>query len=192
MQVLKFGGTSVASAENIGKSVAIAAAALQHGPVVMVVSALSGTTDALIDIGRAAATGDSESYQAAVRTLGTLNERHCAAARQLLPEEAAEHNKIDGQFAGLALVAESIYALGELSPRTLDRLMSTGELLSSRLIAAAAQQQGLDAAWVDARQLIRTNSRFGTAEVDMAATTMQVKALVSASKARLWVVPGFI
>ena len=60
MQVLKFGGTSVASAENMRKSLAIVATAVERGPVVMVVSALGGTTDALIGAGRAAAAGDDE------------------------------------------------------------------------------------------------------------------------------------
>ena len=188
MQVLKFGGTSVASAENIEKALAIAAAALAHGPVVMVVSALGGTTDALIATGRAAASGDA-GYR---ETLTGLAQRHQAAAAGLLPANDPANAQAAAQFAELMQLCGGVFALGELSPRTLDKLMSYGELLSSRLVAAAAQAQGLDAVWADARQLIRTNSRFGTAEVDMAATDQLVAGSRAENPARLWVVPGFI
>jgi aspartokinase/homoserine dehydrogenase 1 len=80
MQVLKFGGTSVASAENIRKSLSIVTKAAEQGPVVMVVSALGGTTDALIGAGRAAAVAD-ESFRA---MLQQLEDRHVAAAQDLL------------------------------------------------------------------------------------------------------------
>ena len=81
MQVLKFGGASVASAENIEKVIAIVTRALAHGPVALVVSALGGSTDALINAGRAAASGD-ESFRQALRQ---LEARHFTAAEQLLP-----------------------------------------------------------------------------------------------------------
>jgi aspartokinase/homoserine dehydrogenase 1 len=190
MQVLKFGGTSVASAENIRQSLAIVATAAAQSPVIMVVSALGGTTDLLIGAGRAAATGNG-GYR---DSLTQLAKRHRAAARELLAD-AAQHEKlaaIAAQFAEIQTLCDGVFALGELSDRTLDRLMSYGELLSSRLIAAAAKAQGLAAGWADARQLIRTNSRFGTAEVDMAVTTRQVVALRDAGPTHIWVVPGFI
>ena len=190
MQVLKFGGTSVASAENIRKSLAIVATAATKSPVVMVVSALGGTTDLLIGAGRAAAVGNTVYRD----TLAQLAERHHTAARELLA--GAEHHEklaaIAAQFAELQTLCDGIFALGELSNRTLDRLMSYGELLSSRLITAAAKALGLAAGWADARQLIRTSSRFGAAEVDMAVTTRQVADLRDASPAHIWVVPGFI
>ena len=83
MQVLKFGGTSVASAENIRKSLAIVAAAAQQSPVVMVVSALGGTTDVLINAGRAAAAADP-AYR---ETLAQLEQRHLTAAQELLADD---------------------------------------------------------------------------------------------------------
>jgi aspartokinase/homoserine dehydrogenase 1 len=190
MQVLKFGGTSVASAENIRKSIAIAAKAAAQSPVVMVVSALGGTTDALIAIGHAAAATDAGYSD----DLALLHERHRAAAQTLL-SGAVQHEKlaaITAQFGEIQMLCDGIFALGELSNRTLDKLMSYGELLSSRLIAAAAKAQGLPAGWADARQLIRTNSRFGAAEVDMAVTTRQVADMKDSTEHHIWVVPGFI
>jgi aspartokinase/homoserine dehydrogenase 1 len=191
MQVLKFGGTSVASAENIGKVIAIVTSALAHGPVALVVSALGGTTDALISAGRAAAAGD-ESFRQALRHLEV---RHLTAAEQLLPTAEAQTEIqpwLTAQFTELALLADGIFALGELSPRTLDRLMSYGELLSSRLVVAALQAHGIDTAWADSRQLIRTNSRFGTAQVDEAATEQLVTDFQAKTTEKLWVAPGFI
>ncbi len=191
MQVLKFGGTSVASAENIGKVIAIVTRALAKGPVVLVVSALGGTTDALINAGRAAASGD-ESFR---QTLRQLEARHLTAAEALLPTPAAQADVqpwLTAQFAELALLADGIFALGELSPRTLDRLMSYGELLSSRIVVAAFEARGTAAAWADSRQLIRTNSRFGMAQVDEATTGELVADFQKQTTANLWVAPGFI
>ncbi|TDN39708.1 bifunctional aspartate kinase/homoserine dehydrogenase I [Hymenobacter sp. UV11] len=191
MQVLKFGGTSVASAENIGKVIAIVTRALAQGPVVLVVSALGGTTDALINAGRAAASGD-ESFR---QTLRQLEARHLTAAEALLPTPAAQADVqpwLTAQFAELALLADGIFALGELSPRTLDRLMSYGELLSSRIVVAAFEARGMAAAWADSRQLIRTNSRFGMAQVDEAVTGELVADFQKQTTENLWVAPGFI
>jgi len=191
MQVLKFGGTSVASAENIGKVIAIVTSALAQGPVGLVVSALGGTTDALIGIGRTAAAGDEAFRQ----TLRQLEARHLTAAESLLPDAASQleiQPWLTGQFTELALLADGIFALGELSPRTLDRLMSYGELLSSRLVVAAFQAHGTAAVWADSRQLIRTNSRFGMAQVEEEVTQRQVTYFQQENPASLWVAPGFI
>ncbi|TPG62892.1 bifunctional aspartate kinase/homoserine dehydrogenase I [Hymenobacter nivis] len=189
MQVLKFGGTSVASAENIEKSCAIVRAALARGPVVMVVSALGGTTDALIGAGRAAASGDYRYRDA----LAQLQQRHVAAAQALLPPAAQPDitDVLTRGFSELLQLCDGIFSLGELSDRTLDRLMSYGELLSSQLVREALGARTA-AVWADARQLIRTNARFGAAEVNVAVTRAQVQAFKSAHPGEVWVVPGFI
>ncbi len=189
MQVLKFGGTSVASAENIEKSCAIALQALAQGPVVMVVSALGGTTDALIGVGRAAATGDYRYREA----LAQLQQRHLAAAQALLPPAGQPDLAallIQG-FSELAQLCDGVFALGELSARTLDRLMSYGELFSSQLVQEVIGGRTA-AVWADARRLIRTNARFGNAGVDLAATRQQVQDFKARHTNELWVVPGFI
>jgi aspartokinase/homoserine dehydrogenase 1 len=191
MQVLKFGGTSVASAENIGKVIAIVTSALAQGPVGLVVSALGGTTDALISVGRTAAAGD-EVFRT---TLRQLEARHLTAAEHLLPDAASQTEIqpwLTAQFTELARLADGIFALGELSPRTLDKLMSYGELLSSRLVVAAFQARGIATAWADSRQLIRTNSRFGMAQVDEEVTERQVRYFQQETTETLWVAPGFI
>ena len=191
MQVLKFGGTSVASAENIRKVMAIVTKALPAGPAIVVVSALGGTTDALIKVGRDAADGD-EHFRA---TLRHLEERHLTVAEQLLPTTEAQleiQPWLTAQFAELARLADGIFALGELSDRTLDRLMSYGELLSSQLITKAFQAQGLPAFFGDSRLVIRTDSRYGAARVDMAATTRNLRAYEAQTQESLCIAPGFI
>ncbi|MFD2719027.1 bifunctional aspartate kinase/homoserine dehydrogenase I [Hymenobacter monticola] len=192
MQVLKFGGTSVASAENIRKSLAIVAQAAAQGPVVMVVSALGGTTDALIGVGRAAAKGDA-SYR---ETLSQLAERHRVALQELEPasEFHAEVHQAElaMQFDNAAALCDGVFALRELSTRTLDKLMSCGELASSLIVATVAGYYEMEAIWVDARKLICTNSRFGAAEVDIATTKKKTTIFKEHHPQKVWVVPGFI
>ncbi len=190
MQVLKFGGTSVATAANIARTAAIVTQALTHGPVVLVVSALGGTTDALIAAGRAAAAGGTRYRE----LLAPLYQRHREAAEELLPDEEQPEalGAIEQQFDELWRLLEGVEALGELSARTLDRLMGYGELLSSRLVTTALWTRGLDVAWADARLLVRSNARFGAAEVDRATTDRQIQAFRAATPEKLWVVPGFV
>ena len=189
MQVLKFGGTSVASAENIEKSCAIALNALARGPAVMVVSALGGATDVLIGAGRAAASGDYRYRD----TLAQLQQRHLAAAQALLPPAGQPDitDLLTRGFSELLQLCDGIFSLSELSTRTLDRLMSYGELFSSQLVREALGAR-TPAVWADARQLIRTNARFGAAEVNAEITRAQVQAFQRAHPDELWVVPGFI
>ena len=94
-------------------------------------------------------------------------------------------NELDG-------ICDGIFALGELSDRTLDRLMSFGELLASRLLAACLKAQGISHIWHDSRQLLRTDSRHGLAAVDRDLTDKQIQDFVAAQPSAIYVVPGFI
>ena len=191
MHVLKFGGTSVASAGNIQKSCEIAVNALTNGPVVIVVSALGGTTDALINAGQAAAIDDL-SYREILRE---LEQRHVTVARELrLPPGPAQESEtlIISGFSEISRLCEGIASLRELSNRTLDRLVSYGELISAQLFEINFHSFVSDSVWADARQLIRTNSRFGNAEVDLLATKKLVAGFRTRHPEASWVVPGFI
>lgn len=180
----------MATADNIKRVLALAHAAAQRTPTVVVVSALSGVTDALIDAGRRAAAADA-SYR---EHLQVLEQRHLDVVRSLLP--------ITGQSAVLSLVktycnelesiCDGVFALGELSARTLDRLVSYGELLSSRVVAAALAAQDTPHQWLDSRQLIRTDAHYGHAAVDFTTTNPQIQAAVSGADAALYVAPGFV
>ena len=190
MQVLKFGGTSVASAENINKVVEIVSATIKKEPAVVVVSALGGVTDLLLGAATMAAAGD-ESYR---EKLTVVEQRHLDAVKQLLP--------VAGQSQLLSLVKKAcneiedisngIFLLRELTARSKDRIASYGEWLSSQIIAARFNTAGVPAQWIDARTLIRTNSNFTAAEVDYAVTNQQVHQFFNKAESSLFILPGFI
>ena len=190
MQVLKFGGTSVATAANLQRVARLAEAAARQQPTIVVVSALGGTTDLLIEAGRAAAAGLSD-YRTHLRQLEL---RHLEAVRSLLPvsKQSEVLSFVKSYCNELETLCDGIFALSELSDRTLDRLMSYGELLASGLLAAALRSHGTPHLWHDSRQLIRTNSQHGFAAVDVALTNLQIREFVAAQPASLYVVPGFI
>ena len=190
MQVLKFGGTSVATAPNLQRVAQLVAEAAQRTPSVVVVSALGGTTDALIEAGRLAAAG-SDDYRT---RLQHLEERHLDVVRGLLPiaDQSAVLSLVKTHCNELDSICDGVFALRELSDRTLDRLMSFGELLASRLLAAYLKAQDIAHVWHDSRQLIRTDSRHGFATVDSLVTNQQIQAFVAAQPSSIYVVPGFI
>ncbi|MBC8084630.1 MAG: bifunctional aspartate kinase/homoserine dehydrogenase I [Hymenobacter sp.] len=190
MQVLKFGGSSVATAANLQRVARLVEAAARLTPTVVVVSALGGTTDALIEAGRLAAAGSDE-YRVHLKQ---LEERHLAAVRGLLPipDQSAVLSLVKTYCNELDSLCDGVFALGELSSRTLDRLVSFGELLASRLLAACLRAHGVAHSWHDSRQLIRTDSRHGFAAVDTAVTNRQIREFVATRPSAVYVVPGFI
>jgi aspartokinase/homoserine dehydrogenase 1 len=190
MQVLKFGGSSVANAENIGKVVAIVAKAVLKEPTVLVVSALGGVTDELIAIGVLASTGN-EKYKEQIQA---LENKHLTAVRALLhiQNQSATLSWVKQQLNELERVADGIFLLGELSARIKDRLVSYGELLSSYIITAKLTELNLQPLWTDARQLIRTNDLYGNAVVLFDKTYTSIEVFIKANQCQLYVVPGFI
>jgi bifunctional aspartokinase / homoserine dehydrogenase 1 len=190
MQVLKFGGSSVATAENMEKVIEILLKAAQSGDTAVVVSAMGGVTDALISSGKLAASG-SEQYKQLLQTLET---RHLDAVRSLIPvaTQSSLLSWVKQRCNEMESLCEGIFLLGELSPRTLDRLVSYGEWLSSHILAGALQARDVPHVWADARGLIRTDSSFGNARVDMGVTRELMSAFVKDHPSSLYIVPGFI
>ncbi len=190
MQVLKFGGTSVANADCMNKTIAIIQRAAQRGRVLAVSSALGGITDSLIQAGTLAALGD-ESYKA---KLQYIEERHFATIEELLPGDKGKkiHSDIKRMLEELASLCYGVFLLKELSLRTKDRLMSFGELMSTRIISAKLTDMGVEHLWVDSRKIIRTDSTFGMAIVDVEETNKRVRELLMNDAHRLYIFPGFI
>ncbi len=164
--VMKFGGTSVGSADAIQRVVEIVRAQAQQHQVVVVVSAMNAptlrTTDTLIAAARAAANGDAA---AAATAAPRLLELHMHAARELAtPAECATlEPQLDEMFAYISDLARSIAVLGELTPRALDLISGQGERCNARLIAAALRSADVPAVAVDATELIITDDHFGSA-----------------------------
>jgi aspartate kinase len=158
MVVQKFGGTSVADPEAIRRLIEIVRTARARdgrGPVV-VVSAMSKVTDALLGIATTAGAGRPGE---ALPRVDELRERHAAAVRALVSGQAQAPllAHIAGQFDQLADIVRALAILREVSPRSLDVVAAMGELLNSRIIAAALTEAGVPADWVDARCAIVTD-----------------------------------
>lgn len=189
MYVLKFGGSSVANAENIRKVAAIVQSS-DAKQVVVVVSALGGMTNELLTLGTKAAEGD-ENYKG---HLDDLRERHLNVVKSLLP--------ITGQSSSLSLVmqlfnelediAESIFRLREFSPATKDRILAFGETLSSKIISAYFASMDLSHRWLDAKNVILTNSKFSNAKVHLEPTMENISKTIQNFTEKIILVPGFI
>lgn len=188
MKVLKFGGTSVGSAENIKKVAEIIKTGVGEDVCAVVLSAMHGTTDALIEIGRTAERGD-ENFHA---TIDALKQKHMAAARELVPGDERTAAFIDETFNELAGICDGVLLLRELSSRTLDRILSLGELLSTRIVSAYFSASGIENSWKDSREMILTDSNFGFAAVDFEKTNSRIKEYFQNSQTSLHILPGFI
>ena len=190
MQVLKFGGTSVANAENISKVIEIVKKAVTKDSTIVVVSALGGVTDLLLNAASMAAEGN-EGY---IDKINLIEQRHKECVAALISENAqpALLKLIASACAEISNLCDGLFMLGELTPRSKDRIASYGEKLSSQIIASAFNDKSIPATWKDSRELIVTNSSFGSAAVDFEKTDLNIRNYISANAQQLFVVPGFI
>jgi len=189
----KFGGASLADAAAIRHAVGIVRAQ-RPDALVVVVSAMGGVTDALLDGAARAARGDASQVRAAAEA---LRAQHAAAARALVPAGARLEELlrlIDAAFAELEQVAGGLGVLGELTPRTTDYLAARGERLSARLFAAALDAAGCRATYVDAAEIVQTDGTFGNASPDLRRTERSARTVLRPLLARgvVPVVPGFL
>ena len=194
MVVQKFGGTSVADPEAIRRLIAIVRTTRARdgrGPSV-VVSAMSGVTDALLAIATAAANGRQDEALSRIEQLRT---RHVSTAHALAPAASPALEPIlNGQFDQLVAIVNALAVLREASPRTLDVVAAVGELLSSRIIAAALEHEGVPSAWVDARRVIITNDEHTRATPLLRETNAALRATVLplVDAGRVPVLGGFV
>lgn len=190
MQVLKFGGSSVANAQNIKQVIAIVQQKVQADTTLVVVSALGGITDLLLQCSADAA-GGNEAYK---EHLQEIESRHLQAVRELVPitSQSSVLSFVKTQCNEMEDICNGIFLLRELTARTKDRMASYGELLSSRIIAAAMQSENLPAHWADSSRLIITNAQFGNAVVNFPASNVNVCSYVQDHPSALYVAPGFI
>ncbi len=190
MQVLKFGGTSVANAKNIDNVIAIVQQKLQtEKQIVIVLSALGGITDALINAASLAKTGDS-TYK---DKLQEIEQRHLATVKELMPldQQSSVLSMVKKKCNEIEDICNGIFLLKELSNRTKDAVISYGEHLSSQIFAAKLKSLGISNTWKDARELIVTNSLFGNATVDFPATNKHIHEFFQKNESTITVIPGF-
>lgn len=190
MQVLKFGGSSVANAENINKVVEIIKNRKAGTKTVVVVSALGGITDMLLKTAALAEAND-ELYKT---ILQGIEDKHLDAVKALIPvqQQSGVLSLVKTICNEVEDICNGIFLLRELSARTKDRIVSYGELLSSQIIAAKLNAVGLAAEWKDAREIIVTDSNFGIAAVDFVSTNKWASEFFNASASSLFIIPGFI
>jgi len=195
MVVQKFGGTSVADPVAIRRLIEIVRTARTRdgrGPVV-VVSAMSKVTDGLLAVASAAGAGRTGE---ALQRVDELRERHASALGALVSGAAhtplLEH--VAGQFDQLADIVRALAVLREVSPRTLDVVAAMGELLSSRIIAAALTEAGVPSDWVDARCAIVTDAEHTRANPLGAETSAALRKTVTPilDSGRVAVLGGFV
>jgi aspartate kinase len=190
--VMKFGGTSVGSVPAIRNLIEITRTAkAEWGRVAVIVSAMSGVTDILLNTAHAAANGETAPVEAA---LNTVREKHFAALAELAPNHTAVHGLINEYLDEFKALCHAMHVLGEASPRALDAIASLGERMSAPLVAAALEAAGLPATAVDAAEVVVTDSAFQSAIPDMEATAVQaerkVRPLLDAG--RVPVITGFL
>ncbi len=188
MEVLKFGGTSVATPENIKRVLQIIKQ--KKGKTVVVVSAFGGVTDQLLQ----AAVLAARKKQVYKEVFETVESRHLETIKELLPvgDQSSLLAYVKNELNKLEALLESVFTLGELSPRTTDLISGYGELLSAYCIAQVANRSGMKAVYKDARELIITDEQFGNAEVDFSTTISHCKTYFANTPGRVIIIPGFV
>lgn len=167
MLVMKFGGTSVGSAERMQDVLSIVnkAKSRHKGAAPLVVlSAMSGVTNSLI---KAADRSVARDLKGALAEVQAIRKKHDEAIDQALAKDAAFAQKVkdslNSHFEELEVILKGVSYLGELSKRSVDAISGMGELLSSKVVAAIAEHEGTDSIWVDAREVMITDGNFGRA-----------------------------
>ncbi|MBR1683002.1 MAG: bifunctional aspartate kinase/homoserine dehydrogenase I [Bacteroidaceae bacterium] len=184
MKVLKFGGTSVGSAESILNVKRIVEA--QTEPVIVVVSALGGITDQLIRTSQQAVAGDV----AYLTSFAEMAQRHHDIIDAVIPEGAARETLlhiVDGLLEELRSIYQGVYLIRDLSPKTQAAIVSYGERLSSRITATLIQ----NAVWYDSREFVKTEVKGGRSLLASELTNRLVRETWQ-TLPQVSLVPGFI
>ena len=189
MKVLKFGGSSVGTPENIIQVSKIISDYINSGEkIVVVTSAMYGITNDLIEVGNAAAADDENYTELSDRIVN----HHLNAIKELI--DIKSQSSIIAQLKFLTNNLEDllhgVFLLKELSPRTLDLVMSFGERLASLIISSYLNQLGFPCEWLDSRHLVKTNDQFGNAKVFESLTFENIQRYFE-SHQKLQVVTGF-
>jgi bifunctional aspartokinase / homoserine dehydrogenase 1 len=194
LQVMKFGGTSVGSAECMARAAQIVAEGARECRCVAVVSAMSGVTNRLIEAAKTAQAGNAAGATAIVESLRTQHELALESLVKNGEECERVRQKMEAVFAEGLRFCGGTALLRELSPRTLDTISSLGERLSAPMVAAAVKELGLESEAVEASELIVTDSYHGGAEPQMNLTRAksQARLLPLLERGVVPIVTGFL
>ncbi|MCM5663448.1 bifunctional aspartate kinase/homoserine dehydrogenase I [Galbibacter mesophilus] len=190
MKVLKFGGSSVANAENIEKVKNIVANASKGEKAIVVVSAFGGVTDLLVKASLLAAAQD-EAYK---NVLQEIEEKHISTAQALIEinNQSKVISNVKRELNVLETLLEGAFLIGETTPKLLDKIVGFGEQLSSFIINEYFLKEGLDSVHKDSKTLIKTNDNFGKAAVDYKTTNELCENYFGTVSYQVIVAPGFV
>lgn len=188
MKVLKFGGTSVGTPDNL-RVVRDILSSGNGEKQVCIVSAFGGVTNLLHECSDLAANGD-ENY---LELLTKIESRHLETVKELIPvkSQSGTLSKTKILLNDLEDIMKGIFLIGELSPRSLDRVLSMGETLSSNIIVDFLNAEGLTTDWGNTGAMIKTDSNFNNAIVDFTTTNKNIQEFF-ASSVDLVICPGFV
>lgn len=194
LRVMKFGGTSVGDASCIAKVVEIIRSASQEADLAVVVSAMSGVTNKLVEAASQAEAGNAERVAAILKQ---LREQHDAALRSLIhaPEEQLRiGRKMDELFEEADRLCKGTIFLRELTPRVRDAISSLGERLSVPVVAATLQQAGVASEAIEATELVVTDSSHGAADpwLDLTRERCEIRLIPLVKSGVVPVITGFI
>jgi len=184
MIVLKFGGTSVQDAPALERLTKIVAS--RSGRRLVVVSALSGVTDALVRAADSLAAGNLSQGLAEIEA---LRNRHVSLGAEI-GTPAQVQSDLATLFSELSTFLKAVEAVGEFTARSRDRILATGELASSRLTADLLARQLGGCTWLDPREILKTDSTFGKAGIDFVATESVMRTKTSAGA--LFLTGGYV
>jgi aspartokinase/homoserine dehydrogenase 1 len=190
MQIYKFGGSSVGTPDRITRVLDIVASAnIQSEGIAVVFSAYQGVTNQLIAMGEQAAHGNGK-YQ---QMLKDLEDRHLSAVQNLIgiKERSSVLTQIKLRLNELEEILHGVYLVKELTPKMLDYIMSFGERMSAYTIAMALRDRGIEAEFVDTRDIFLSDSNFGRARIDFKTTNRRIRKTFSDAR-KVYIVTGFI
>jgi len=188
MKILKFGGTSVANSKNIAQVASIVSNVNEKN--VVVVSALGGVTDLLLEALDIAVSGDSNF----VDTLKKIEERHLEPIRASIPaqSQSSSISFLKSELNHLETILEGVMMLKETTPRTIAKVSSYGEILSSNIINEIFKVNNIDVALKDGRDLIETQIQGNKSIVNWSSTQNKIDAFFKNNNSKTNLVPGFV
>jgi bifunctional aspartokinase / homoserine dehydrogenase 1 len=192
LEVWKFGGASLASADQIQKAAALIAR--HQGPLVVVPSALSGITDLLLAGAAHALAGRRPEVS---KTAATFLRRHREVVRALVPAGPTRRKllaAVDAAAREYRDLCTAVGLLDHLEPRASDRIVSRGERISGQILTAALSRAGRRAQYVDALEVVATDEHHGSAAPNLSETARRARAILRPRlvAGTIVVVPGFI
>ncbi len=189
MKVLKFGGTSVGSAHTINQVISILEKKSDNEKVICVVSAVGGITDKLLNAGRLAQSKNKDYKEAFL----AIQRSHLKLIDTLIPKKNKEVVKyVEDTLKELKDLLDGLFLINELSPKTTDKLLSFGELLSSYIITETMKSRSIYAERKNAQELIVTDSNFTKANVIFKDTNENIKTYFKSANQDITIVPGFV